>query len=92
MTKPLPSERILGEFSTRKTGNSLILTVPVTAGVPEGQKFILKAKSDGSLEYVVADQNPWTSGEYDNIDFRAELNDVGHFGNESPVGKENIEW
>ncbi|KRM40422.1 hypothetical protein FD47_GL002826 [Lentilactobacillus parafarraginis DSM 18390 = JCM 14109] len=86
------SERVLGEFSTRKTGNSLTLTVPKAAGVPAGKRFVLVAKDDGTLEYRAVHGNPWLDGEYDDIDFRAELNDVGNYGQQSPIGKERVDW
>ncbi len=35
---------------------------------------------------------PWLDGGYDDIDFDAELKDVGNYGLESPVGKEQVNW
>lgn len=91
MTKK-KSERILGEFTTRKIGNSLTLTVPQTAGIPAGKRFVLVEKDDGTLEYHAVKDNPWLDGEYADIDFQSELRDVGNYGNESPLGREHVEW
>ncbi|ANZ61125.1 hypothetical protein AYR62_10545 [Secundilactobacillus paracollinoides] len=85
------TEKILGEFATRRTGNSLTLTVPKSAGVPEGKKFILVSKDDDTLEYRAAKDNPWLDGTYSDIDFRSELDRVGNYGLESPIGKEKPE-
>ncbi|WP_125582232.1 hypothetical protein [Levilactobacillus cerevisiae] len=80
--------RVLGEFTTRKTGNSLSLTVPVGSGISEGQRYLLMMEEDGTLIYKVQDDNPWLNGDYSDIDFRAEMDDVGNYGVERPVGKE----
>ncbi|GHP13302.1 hypothetical protein YK48G_07270 [Lentilactobacillus fungorum] len=84
------TERVLGEFATRRTGNSLTLTVPKSAGIPAGKRFVLIIKEDGTLEYRAAKDNPWLDGEYADIDFKAELNDVGNYGQEPPIGKERV--
>ena len=80
--------RVLGEFTARKTGNSLSLTVPVGSGVSEGQKYLLVMEADGTLIYKAQGDNPWLNGDYRDIDFRAEMADVGNYGVEVPVGKE----
>ncbi|BAP84865.1 hypothetical protein LOOC260_102870 [Paucilactobacillus hokkaidonensis JCM 18461] len=78
----------LGIFSTRKAGNSLILTVPTTSGVTEGVEFELIKEEDGSLVYKPKNSNPWLDGTYDGYDFRKDLNKIGNFGDEGSVGKE----
>lgn len=83
--------RVLGEFTTRKTGNSLSLTVPVSAGIAEGQKYLLVLEEDGTLIYKAQDDNPWLNGEFKDIDFQAELDDVGHYDVIRPIGKEKME-
>lgn len=80
--------RILGEFTTRRTGNSLSLTVPAGSGVLGGQKYLLVMEADGTLVYKPQNDNPWLNGDYRDIDFRAEMADVGNFGVENPIGKE----
>lgn len=85
-------ERILGEFKTRKTGNTLTLTVPSSAGKSAGEKFLLVAKPNGTLEYRSVQANPWLDGKYDDIDFQKELNDVGNFGLDEDYGKEQVDW
>lgn len=91
MTEP-NKNRILGEFSTRKTGNSLVITVPKNAGVPIGKKFTLVVKEDGSLVYRSNDNNPWLNGDFDDIDFRANLKEVGNYGLDEAQGKEKIDY
>lgn len=86
------TERVLGEFSTRKTGNSLTLTVPQTAGIPAGKRFVLVAKDDDTLEYRAVKDNAWLDGELADINFQTELEDVGNYGDESPMGKERADW
>lgn len=83
--------RVLGEFTTRKTGNSLSLTVPVSSGVPEGQKYLLTVEEDGTLIYKAQNTNPWLNGDLSDIDFQSEMKDVGNFDSGGPVGKEKIE-
>ncbi|BDR57141.1 hypothetical protein [Xylocopilactobacillus apis] len=85
------NERILGEFSTRQTGNSVVLTVPKKAQIPAGRKYILFLKKDGTLEYRTAENNPWLNGEFADIDFKKEMADVGNYGVEKPRGKEIID-
>jgi len=88
------TDRIIGEFAARKVGNSLMLTVPVSAGVTDNTKFVLRQKKNGTLEYqpVKQDDNPWTNGDYADIDFKKQLTIDGNYGLEAPVGKERVEW
>jgi len=90
--KPKDNARVLGEFSARKTGNSLVITIPQSAGVSEGKKFTLLVKNDGSLEYRSSDNNPWLNGYYDDIDFRADIDKVGNYGFDIPQGKEKFDY
>ncbi|WP_035181146.1 hypothetical protein [Lentilactobacillus farraginis] len=84
-------ERVLGEFTTRRSGNSLSLTVPASAGIPEGKKYVLVLTDNGNLEYRAVHNNPWLDGDYADIDFRAELSKNGNYGLEKPVGKEKFD-
>ncbi|MFD0898238.1 type II toxin-antitoxin system PemI/MazE family antitoxin [Loigolactobacillus binensis] len=63
----------LGLFSTRKTGNSLTLTVPRTSGVSAGQEFELIKEDDGTLCYRPRNENPWSDGLLSDHDFRNDL-------------------
>ena len=45
-------------------------------------------EADGTLIYKAQGDNPWLNGDYRDIDFRAEMADVGNYGVEVPVGKE----
>ncbi|VDG18397.1 hypothetical protein [Lactobacillus paracollinoides] [Lactiplantibacillus mudanjiangensis] len=94
MKKASSKSRIIGEYATRKVGNSLMLTVPVSAGVTDNTKFILRKKADGTLEYqpVSRDDNPWTNGKYATVDFQKNLELDGNYGLTSSVGKEGVEW
>ena len=44
-------DRVLGRFTTRRSGNSLSLTVPADAGVNEGQEYLLLVDDEGTLKY-----------------------------------------
>jgi len=85
-------ERIIGEFETRKIGNSLVLTVPKKAGVEERIKYLLVKKADGSLVYRPVENNPWLAGDYDDIDFKTLNQTLGDGENGRPVGKERVQW
>ncbi|MFC6207215.1 hypothetical protein ACFP1G_06955 [Levilactobacillus tongjiangensis] len=92
MMKSSVNEHIIGEFETRKIGNSLVLTVPKKAGIGEREKYLLVKKVDGSLEYRPVEKNPWLAGEYADIDFEALNKDLSGFANDSSTGQENVEW
>ena len=81
----------LGMFIARKVGNSIVLTVPSKAGVKLGERFELTQKDNDTLIYKVIDSNPWFNGEYDDIDFKKEIEQVGN-PDTMQVGKENIPW
>ena len=87
-------KHIIGEYTARRVGNSLMLTVPVSTGVTDNTKFVLQTKSDGTLEYqpVSQDDNPWTNSEYAKVDFQKALAEDGNYGLETAVGKERVEW
>lgn len=84
-------EKKLGNFVARKVGNSTALTVPSNAGVKLGQRFELIQEDNDTLIYKTIDSNPWFNGEYDNIDFKKEIEKVGN-PDTMQVGKENIPW
>ena len=79
----------LGMFIARKVGNSIVLTVPSKAGVKLGERFELTQKDNDTLIYKVIDSNPWFNGEYDDIDFKKEIEQVGN-PDTMQVGKENV--
>lgn len=85
-------ERVIGEYETRKIGNSLVLTVPQKVGVPEKSKYLLVAKPDGVLEYKPVESNPWLNGEFDDIDFDAEIAQLDDIDTGVAVGKESVIW
>ena len=51
------SGHVAGNFITRKSGNSLSLTVPSDAGIPEGKEYVLTIMEDGTLAYRPQRQN-----------------------------------
>ena len=80
----------LGMFIARKVGNSIALMVPSKAGVKLGERFELTQKDNDTLIYKKAiDSNPWFNEEYDNIDFKKEIEQVGN-PDSMQVGKENV--
>ncbi|RMC46706.1 hypothetical protein [Lactobacillus sp. ESL0230] len=84
-------QKKLGNFVARKVGNSTALTVPSKAGVKLGQRFELIQEDNDTLIYKTIDSNPWFNGEYDDIDFKKEIEKVGN-PDTMQVGKENIPW
>ncbi|MBA1394110.1 AbrB/MazE/SpoVT family DNA-binding domain-containing protein [Lactobacillus sp. XV13L] len=84
-------EKKLGNCVARKVGNSTALTVPSKAGVKLGQRFELIQEDNNTLIYKAIDSNPWFNGEYDDIDFKKEIEKVGN-PDAMQVGKENIPW
>ncbi|QYN57450.1 hypothetical protein GYM69_10095 [Lactobacillus panisapium] len=84
-------EKKLGNFVVRKVGNSTALTVPSKAGVKLGQRFELTQENNGTLIYKAIDSNPWFNGEYDDIDFKKEIEKVGN-PDTMQIGKENMPW
>lgn len=81
------SGHVAGNFITRKSGNSLSLTVPSDAGIPEGKEYVLTIMEDGTLAYRPQRQNPWNTKEAQNYDFRADLKKI-NFAEERKMGKE----
>lgn len=80
--------QVIGEIIMKETTEGIILTVPTSTNVVAGQKYWLVKQAEGTLSYHPVNDNPWWNGDYDDIDFRAELDKVGNFGLETPVGKE----
>jgi len=81
----------LGNFKTRKNGNSISLTVPKTIGIQENEEFSL-SYIDGNLIYkpIKKNNNPWENGEYSKYDFRKLRNELDfEIINSNSVGKEN---
>lgn len=84
-------EKKLGNFVVKKVGNSTALTVPSKAGVKLGQRFELTQENNGTLIYKAINSNPWFNGEYDDIDFKKEIEKVGN-PDTMQIGKENMPW
>ena len=84
-------EKKLGSFFARKVGNSTALTIPSKADVKLGQRFELTQENNGTLIYKAIDSNPWFNGEYDDIDFKKEIEKVGN-PDTMQIGKENMPW
>lgn len=82
------SDRILGRFTTRRSGNSLSLTVPADAGVNEGQEYLLVIADDGTLKYEPQRINPWHTKAIKKIDFAAMKKDIGIVSEEPSKGRE----
>ena len=79
----------LGMFIARKVGNSIALMVPSKAGIKLGERFELIQEDNSTLIYKAIDSNPWFNEEYDDIDFKKEIEQVGNPGT-MQVGKENV--
>lgn len=81
-------DRVLGRFTTRRSGNSLSLTVPADAGVNEGQEYLLLVDDDGTLKYEPQRINPWHTKAIQKIDFEAMKREIGIVSEEPSRGKE----
>lgn len=84
-------EKKLGSFFARKVGNSTALTIPSKADVKLGQRFELTQENNGTVIYKSIVSNPWFNGEYDDIDFKKEIEKVGN-PDTMQIGKENMPW
>lgn len=84
-------EKKLGNFFARKVGNSTALTIPSKADVKLGQRFELTQENNGTVIYKSIGSNPWFNGEYDDIDFKKEIEKVGN-SDTMQIGKENMLW
>ncbi|MCO6536315.1 AbrB/MazE/SpoVT family DNA-binding domain-containing protein [Lactobacillus sp.] len=84
-------EKKLGNFFARKVGNSTALTIPSKADVKLGQRFELTQENNGTVIYKSIGSNPWFNGEYDDIDFKKEIEKVGN-SDTMQIGKENMPW
>jgi len=79
--------------SVRKVSQSFRLTVPASTDTA-GAHFILGTKSTGVFNCQPAnpDDNPWTNGEYAQIDFQRALAADGNYGLETAVANERVDW
>lgn len=85
--------RVIGEVVTKRVADGVSIEIPATAGVQEGNQFLLIKKDDGNLILKAPNENgtwsideikreltnddPETNGYFDDIDFRKELADLG---------------
>lgn len=84
-------EKKLGSFFARKVSNSTALTIPSKADVKLGQRFELTQENNGTVIYKSIGSNPWFNGEYDDIDFKKEIEKVGN-PDTMQIDKENMPW
>lgn len=84
-------EKKLGSFFARKVSNSTALTIPSKADVKLGQQFELTQENNGTVIYKSIGSNPWFNGEYDDIDFKKEIEKVGNLDT-MQIDKENMPW
>lgn len=84
-----------GEVKTRKTGNSISLTVPKTVKPRDGVQYTTIVFPDGTIVYKPnpqpepeADKNPWLDGEYDHYDFKDALDHGMDYSDEDRTGRE----
>lgn len=87
MKKNQHTGHVAGNFVTRKSGNSLSLTVPSDAGIPEGKEYVLTIMEDGTLAYRPQRQNPWHTSAAKDYDFRSDLHKI-NFSEEKRMGRE----
>ncbi|WP_054680039.1 AbrB/MazE/SpoVT family DNA-binding domain-containing protein [Lacticaseibacillus sharpeae] len=80
-------DEVLGTFTVRRTGNSLSVTLPSSAGLKEGTQVVLTKNADGKLVYTPQRVNPWYT-EAANYDFRADLDKLDYDVDGSKRGKE----
>lgn len=89
-----PAEGVfVGRVKTRKTGNSISLTVPKAAKLRDGVQYNTFVFPDGTIVYKPklrsqGDESPWENGEYDHYDFREALSHGLDYSDEKRVGRE----
>ncbi|WP_334329529.1 hypothetical protein [Companilactobacillus sp. HBUAS59699] len=76
----------------RKSGNSMIFTVPSDLKDSLGKEFTVTKRSDGSVLYTpVKHHNVFDSSEFKNHDFQADLHNDPELSELKPVGKEKLD-
>jgi virulence-associated protein VagC len=81
----------IADTKTHKTGNSVSVTLPKITGFSSNESVTIEKVDEDTLiiRRAHSHKNPWTSGAYDNVDFRGQLDDIGfNAGNESRKGQE----
>ncbi|MBZ2205582.1 MAG: hypothetical protein ABF481_10845 [Liquorilactobacillus satsumensis] len=88
------TKRTIGRFKVRKAGNSMVITVPKSLAIREGEMFVLNVDASATqLVYEKADQtNPWENGQFKTFNFRQNMQEVGNYGQGHDVGKEQVTW
>lgn len=76
----------MATVKTRKQGNSIMITIPATLGIEEGQEFFIIKKDNGAITMIPKVENPFLVAEdgafytpEENIDYipaEGELEDV----------------
>ncbi len=81
----------IADTKTHKTGNSVSVTLPKSTGFSSNEPVVIEKVNEDTLIIRRANshKNPWTSGAYDNVDFRGQLDKIGfNVGNEPRKGRE----
>lgn len=83
----------MSKFVTlRKSGNSLILTVPADLKDKVGRRYTVNKRSDGSIIYKpVEKQNIFDNPDWLNYDYQKDLKEDPELQPLDPVGKERLE-
>ncbi|MFD1420387.1 hypothetical protein [Lactiplantibacillus songbeiensis] len=68
---------VIGGYEMRKVGQSIGLTVSQETEISAKTKYLLVAKPAGLIKYQPIENNPWLNGEFDKIDFDAEIAKLG---------------
>jgi len=76
----------------RKSGNSLVLTVPADFKAEIGCQYTVNQRSDGSIVYrPVSKPNIFDDADWMNYDYQRDLQEDPELQLLDPVGKERLE-
>ncbi|WEV37470.1 hypothetical protein [Lactobacillus sp. ESL0677] len=78
--------------SLRKSGNSMILTVPANFNEKIGKKYSVEKESDGTIVYSpIKKSNIFATADWQNYDYQADLSTDSELSELSSIGKERLD-
>ncbi len=80
----------IGIFKVQKVENSMVIPIPKSLSVKEGDLFTLSVNASKTrLTYEkTRNTNPWENGQFSNFNFRKNMREIGFDDQGKNVGKE----
>ncbi|GHP13581.1 hypothetical protein YK48G_10060 [Lentilactobacillus fungorum] len=83
---------MINKVKVRKSGNSLVLTVPTQVGVTEGEEYKASKLADGTIIYEPTNHtNIFATKEAQDYDFQADVQNDPELQPVDPVGLERLD-